>query len=154
MVRNLLATLFIFISAYSFSQTDETILNIYEVRIQFPVPSSEDLHRGYLDAHISSSGPLYVQIDSPEGTPWQLNIKTTDPYFSPVHYHKPHYDLLWKQHHEPDALFRPVNLQEFGVMTGTSSLRIELDFRIHLDWDDPPGEYNLDVIFELEKSDE
>ena len=125
------------------------LLQIYEVRIQFPIPVSEDLHRGYIDAHVSSSGPLPIQIDVPEGTAWQVNVRTSDLYFSPVQYHKPHYDLLWKQHHEPDALFRPLSLQEFGIMTGTSSTRIELDFRLKIDWSDLPGEYNLDVIFDL-----
>jgi len=143
-----------FWSAALFSQTLETALRIYEVRIQFPIPIAEDLHQGYVDARVSSSGPLPIQIDVPEGIAWQLNVQTIDPYFSPVQWHKPHYDLLWKQHHEPDALFRPLNLQEIGVVTGTSSMRVELDFRLKIDWTDPPGEYNLDVIFELERLDE
>ena len=116
--------------------------------LRFPVPTAEDLDRGYLD--IQFCHRLSSQIDIRSVRWWNLYISTDHPFFTPVYFNKPNTDLLWKLRNEPERCFRPVDLQEKLITSGNSSKSIDLDFRLMLDWTDPSAEYSIKIKFSLE----
>lgn len=115
---------------------------------RFPVPTAEDLDRGYLD--IQFSNELSSQIDNQRVSQWNMYISTDQPYFTPVYLNKSNTDLLWKLRNEPERCFRPLDLQENLITSGNFSRSIDLDFRLKLDWSDPSAEYSIRIKFGLE----
>ena len=126
-------------------------IQMNRIIINFPIPRAEDLNKGFLDIHHSVGRPdLSIQTNVSETVPWNLYITTEHPFFMPVRLNKPHYDLLWKLSSEPDSKFRPLALQRVRVASGKSSLNVNLDFRLKIGWNDPPAEYSIEIMFELE----
>ncbi len=131
------------------SSNGQIQLNRFNLR--FPVPTAEDLNKGYIDAHYSASD-LAVQINTTSSSVWNFYIMSEQPFFSPENFNKPCYHLLWKLSSEPESKYRPVSLQKCQVATGRSLTNINLDFRLKLSWSDPPAEYGLEILFVLESS--
>jgi len=74
---------------------------------RFPVPTAEDLDRGYLD--IQFNNKLSCQIDIQRVKQWNMYISTDQPYFTPIYLNKSNTDLLWKLRNEPERCFRPLD---------------------------------------------
>ena len=126
-------------------------LYINRLSIRFPVPTAQDLDRGYVESHLSlGQSDLSIQTSVPGMTAWKLYITTEQPFFTPANLNKPHNDILWKLRDESESKYRPVGLQRTLVSTGRSTRNIELDFRLVLEWTDPPAEYIAEILFSLE----
>jgi hypothetical protein len=141
---------FLFASTFSATSPNATI-HLNRFNLVFPLATAEDLDRGFIDIHYNTSVPdLFIQIKSKTSTKWDLFIKTEQPFFTSQNSNKPQHDLLWKKSHEPESNFRPVTLQKSRIATGIYSTNINLDFRLIVDWKNPPADYNLDFYFILE----
>lgn len=119
--------------------------------LSFPVPTAQDLDKGYIESNSGSSAlDISISVNKQSNTKYILFIKTEQPYFYPINLNKSHYDLLWKLSSASESRYRPVRLQKIKVAAGIASSNVDVDFRLELDWNDPPANYRLEVVFILE----
>lgn len=143
--------LFIFLFVISLPSFLMGQIQLNRFILDFPVPTAFDLDRGYIEANRGSSVPdLSVKVNKLSTSSWSLFIITEQPYFTPVNLNKPHYNLLWKLSSESESRYRPVSLQKSVVRVGRASGNVDIDFRLKLDWSDPPANYSMEVVFILE----
>ena len=95
---------------------------------------------------------MTIQINNNSTSQWNLYIICEQPLFSPEDMNKPCYHLLWKLNGEPETKYRPISLQQYPIAIGRSSMNINLDFRLKLNWSDPPAEYRIQILFILESN--
>ena len=65
--------------------------------------------------------------------------------------HKSIYDIHWKHKDENDLNFHPLGMKKILVAQGKGDKNIFLDFKILLNWQDSPGDYNFTLNFMLEQ---
>ena len=64
---------------------------------------------------------------------------------------KPFDHLAWKFRSEPSGRYRPLEIGRQHILSGRSAARVELDFRLYVDWSDPPAHYTMEILFEVER---
>jgi hypothetical protein len=126
-------------------------LNLFPASLRFSVPKAEDLDRGYLEGSLSSPAMVSIQVNGPEGEPWNLYLVCEHPLFFPADLDKPFHHLAWKFRNEPSGRYRPLEIGRQYILSGRSAARVELDFRFYVDWSDPPADYTMEILFEVER---
>ncbi len=118
--------------------------------VNFPIITSEDLDRGYVD---TKNSVRMSDIYSGRKSVKAGYITCESPYFSPYEARKPHRELLWKLSNESESRFRSIDFEMAEIYFARSFHDTGLDFRIMLDWSDLPGNYSMEgiVIIETEK---
>jgi hypothetical protein len=144
---------FIFLILYvpTILSGNHSAIRMNAMQITFPIPSKEDLERGYVEAIGNLEGlQAFIQSQNNENNHWRLFMLTEQPYFIPIQMNKPHYDLLWKLHQDSESKYQPVRLHRTEIISGISTTQIQIDFRLKVSWRDEPAQYILEVLFELE----
>lgn len=128
-------------------------IKLNRVSIAFPTPVAEDLDRGYIDGRYTETVDLSMQVGGSGNKSWHLYISCEQPYFMPVHINKPHYDLMWKLKSDPDSKYRSIRHGRTHVVSGRSVVRVDLDFRMSVGWQDTPANYIIELLFEIHTAD-
>jgi hypothetical protein len=143
----------------SVSASDDTepalALRVDVSRVQLPIVSARSLDDGQVEldpAHGVYAVRIDVDADSVQGG-WALSVRAGGAMFPGVDETKLCRELQWKFDHEDRTAYRPLEANDMIVLESPAggSHQLLLDVRLDVDWGDPPGFYNLPLIFTLAK---
>ena len=128
---------------FSFSLSDSSIgLNRYKVH--FPSPTKHDLDKGFMESHITlSSNQIFINIDSQEK--WTLYIKSAS-LMKVISNNM----IQWKVKGQSNNQYQFLSNQKTYIKNGMNPEKVELVFRLNLDWFTQIGNYNFDIILSLD----
>ena len=145
-MRHLLSTSCV-ISLIFLGLFQDSVLIIEPHYLLFPPPTAEDLNRGYIDLNYNSDeADIRVQVNNYRAVKQQIIIQSDSPFFMPYNLKKPIGHLFWKLHGEPETRYRPLTLFAVQVLQIQSSQEIRIDFRLQINWKDPPANYSVEII--------
>lgn len=140
----------LFLLLISHSAFCDVALSVRPIPLSFPIPTVEDLNRGYMTrgAFRTTQG-LVVRVRSEDTTPWRLTMRSRDSHFAPPSLRKPVNHLQWKLNEDDINEYRDLTLYEQTVFSSTrgGNEDIRIDLVLITQWADPPAAYSLDLLF-------
>ena len=117
-----------------------TDIHLNNHTLTFPSPTKYDLDQGFIESHvILSSNNIFINIDSQD--PWILYIQSTSLLSG-----KFNNMIEWKIKGESNKNYQFLSQQKTYVKDGFGSEKIELVFRLSIDWFTHPGNYSFDIM--------
>ena len=127
-------------------------LIVRPIPMSFPMPTVEDLNRGYMfRGPLRTTQGIVIRVRSDRGKTWRLLMRGRDGYFHPQILRKPIAHLQWKNNQDDGHAYQDLTEydQTILISRGGGDRDIRLDFRLQTGWDDTPAAYSTDLIFSV-----
>lgn len=105
-----------------------------------------DLNAGFVELSAPvGTYALRVNVTGTQNTPWTLYTRAATANFSSAAGLKPCGSLQWRR--DGMGTYTPYTTMDVIAANGTANSRVDVDLKLLTDWQDTPGDYNINIVF-------